>query len=115
MTSRDSASLLDMVRAAYLVLEFTAGLNQVEFMGDRKTQSAVLYQIAIIGEAVKRLSQDFRSQHPQIAWTAMAGMRDKLIHDYEAVDPQRVWLTVETSIPEFLSAIEPLLPAQEDS
>lgn len=56
MNSRDQASLVDMVRAARLALEFTSGMSQKEFELDLKTQSAVIYQIAIIGEAVKRLS-----------------------------------------------------------
>ncbi|MCM1985110.1 DUF86 domain-containing protein [Lyngbya confervoides BDU141951] len=85
-------------------------MTQADFASDRKTQSAVLYQIAILGEAVKRLPQEFRSQHPDIPWTAMAGMRDKLIHDYEGVDVARVWLTLESSIPSLLNSIEPLLP-----
>jgi len=110
MRSRDSASLLDMAKAARLTLEFAQGMNQITFETDRKTQSAVLYQIAILGEAVKRLSPAFRDQYPNIPWSAMAGMRDKLIHDYEGVDIRRVWLTLQTSIPEFLGAIEPLLP-----
>lgn len=113
MTSRDDAALLDMAKAARLVSDFTQGMHQAEFQIDLKTQSAVLYQIAILGEAVKRLSQNFRNQYPQIPWTAIAGMRDKLIHDYEGVDIQRVWFTIKTSIPDFLKAIEPLLPTEE--
>jgi uncharacterized protein with HEPN domain len=69
----------------------------------------VLYQIAILGEAVKRLSPQLRSQYPGIPWAAMAGMRDKLIHDYEGVDVERVWLTLKTSIPDLMQAITPLL------
>lgn len=110
MRSRDSASLLDMAKAARLALEFVQGMDQVSFEADRKTQSAVLYQITILGEAVKRLSSELRSQQPDIPWSAMAGMRDKLIHDYEGVDIRRVWMTLQTSLPEFLAAIEPLLP-----
>jgi uncharacterized protein len=74
--SHDSASLLDMAKAARLSLEFVQGMDQVTFETDRKTQSAVLYQIAILGEAVKRLSPAFRDQYPNIPWSAMAGMRD---------------------------------------
>jgi uncharacterized protein with HEPN domain len=115
MTSRDSASILDIAKSARLVLAFTHEMSQKEFEADLKTQSAVLYQIAILGEAVKRLSESFRNQHPEIPWREVAGMRDKLIHDYEGVDTQRVWLTIQTSIPELLDAIEPLLPSREDA
>jgi uncharacterized protein with HEPN domain len=109
MNSRDRASLLDITKAARLALEFVAGISQQEFDCDKKTQSAVLYQIAILGEAVKRLSIEFRGNYPDIPWTAMAGMRDKLVHDYEGVDVERVWLTLQSSIPNLLQSIMPLL------
>lgn len=109
MNPRDSAALLDITKAAQLALEFVAEMSQKAFETDRKTQSAVLYQIAILGEAVKRLSPEFRSQYPDIPWSAMAGMRDKLIHDYEGVDVERVWLTLQSSIPILLQSILSLL------
>jgi uncharacterized protein with HEPN domain len=109
MNPRDHASLLDIAKAARLTLEFVAGISQQEFEADQKTQSAVLYQISILGEAVKRLSPEFRSLYPDIPWAAMAGMRDKLIHDYEGVDVERVWLTLQSSIPNLLQSVLPLL------
>ena len=109
MNPRDHASLLDIAKAARLTIEFVVDMGQPEFEADPKTQSAVLYQIAILGEAVKRLSPEFRSQYPEIPWSAMAGMRDKLIHDYEGVDVERVWLTVQSNIPSLLQFILPFL------
>jgi uncharacterized protein with HEPN domain len=64
-------------------------------------QDGVIRQIEIIGEAVKRLSDDITSQSPQVPWQDIAGMRDKLIHDYFGVDIDTVWLTVKKDIPEF--------------
>lgn len=113
MTPRDRASLLDIVQAAQLAESFVVNLDWPAFAADIKTQSAVLYQIAIIGEAVKRLSPETRSQHTEIPWSAMAGMRDKLIHDYEGVDTERVWLTLQSSIPELLRTIKALLDDNE--
>ena len=66
---RDDATLLDIVRAAQLILEFTSGVQRVSFQADLKTQSAVLHQLLVIGEAVKRLSNAFRETHPQIPWS----------------------------------------------
>ena len=109
MKLRNRAALLDITKSAQLALEFVAEMDQAVFEADQKTQSAVLYQIAILGEAVKRLSPEFRTQYPDIPWAAMAGMRDKLIHDYEGVDTERVWLTLQSSIPDLLQAILPLL------
>lgn len=109
MNPRDQASLLDIAKATQSSLDFVSGMNQADFEADFKTQSAVLYQIAILGEAMKRLSPEFRNEHPAIDWRAIAGMRDKLIHDYDNVDAKRIWLTIQTSIPQLLSDIASLL------
>ena len=94
-------------------MEFRQGLNKAAFLEDLKTQSAILHQLMVMGEAVKRLSADFRADHPEIPWVLIAGMRDKLIHGYDIVDLDRVWKTTEKDVPELLSLIEPLLPKQE--
>jgi len=63
----------------------------------------------VIGEAVKRLSEEFRAQHPEIPWARIAGMRDKLIHQYDAVDLDEVWKTVTKDIAPLISFVEPLI------
>ncbi|WP_199249517.1 DUF86 domain-containing protein [[Phormidium] sp. ETS-05] len=106
MNSRNRASLLDIIKAAELSQSFVQDMDKLSLTQDIKTQSAVLYQIAILGEeAVKRLSPELRDNYPDIPWSAMAGMRDKLIHDYEGVNIDRVWLTLELSIPELLKKL----------
>ncbi len=83
---RDDIVLKDIVNAAQLILEFVEGFNKETFIDDWKTRSAVLYQLTVIGEAVKRLSGEFRAAHHQIPWALMAGMRDHLTHAYDLVD-----------------------------
>jgi len=107
---RDEASLLDIARAAGLILAFKGELDEAAFHNDLKTQSAILHQLLVLGESVKRLSDAFRAEHPEIPWRLMAGMRDKLIHGYDAVDLVEVWRVAERDIPELLRAIEPLVP-----
>jgi uncharacterized protein with HEPN domain len=109
MMKRDAASLLDIARFAQMILQLTDGMDQSMFEADIRTQLAVLYELTVLGEAVKRLSLEFRDRHPEIPWRNMAGMRDKLIHDYDGVDAKRVWEVVTTSLPGLLSQIEPLL------
>jgi uncharacterized protein with HEPN domain len=83
---RDEVILLDIARSARAIQTFVQGLDKESFLDDYKTQSAVLYQILVIGEAVKRLSREFRSHHPNIPWSLISGMRDMLIHGYDIVD-----------------------------
>ncbi|MFM8307214.1 MAG: DUF86 domain-containing protein, partial [Microcystis aeruginosa] len=76
---------------------------------DLRTQSAILYQITIMGEATKRLSPGFRKQHPEIPWREMAGMRDVIVHKYDQLDLDVVWDIVENKLTELLKVIAPLL------
>ena len=80
---------LDIATAAQKVLAFKQGFNKTAFLGDDKTQSAIVYQLLIIGEAVKRLSQELRNQNPAIPWSAIAPLRDNLSHDYDDIDLDR--------------------------
>ncbi|WP_017715423.1 HepT-like ribonuclease domain-containing protein [Kamptonema formosum] len=111
--SQDSQTLLHFAKAARLLLEFKQGIDKTAFLNDVKKQSAILYQFVILGEAVKRLSQEFRHRHPDIPWSSIAEMGDKLIYNYDWVNLDRVWDIAEEDIPNFLAAIEPLLRAQE--
>jgi uncharacterized protein with HEPN domain len=113
--SRDDASLLDIAHAAELALKFIGGLNEVEFYKDEKTQSAVLHQILIIGEAAKRVSREFQQDNPEIPWRLMAGMRDIVIHAYDSVDLSEVWRTATIDLPALLEKIRPLLPKNKPS
>ncbi len=108
--SRDDASLLDIAGAAELILRFIGNMEEADFQQDEKTQSAVLHQILIIGEATKRVSSEFREQHPDIPWKLMAGMRDVVIHAYDSVDLSQVWKTATVEVPDLLGSIQPLLP-----
>ena len=107
---RDTASLLDIFAAGQLIQEFIDGIDEAVFLEDRKTQSAVLHQILILGEATKRISQDYRQAHPEIPWRLMAGMRDVVIHAYESIDLAEVWNTASQDIPSLMAQIEPLVP-----
>lgn len=112
--SRDNQTLLDLARSARLIIEFQQGIDKPALATDIKTQSAMLYHFLILGEAVKRLSPEFRLTHPEIPWSSIAGMRDRLIHDYDEIDLEQVWDTSQTDVPNFLAMIKPLLPVEEE-
>jgi uncharacterized protein with HEPN domain len=107
---RRKAILLDIAKAARLALEFARGLDQDAFLEDPKTQSPVSHQLMVLGEAVKRLSDEFCACRPAIPWRQIAGMRDRLIHGYDVVDLDEVWLVLEKDLPELLKQLDPLLP-----
>ena len=107
---RDDAHVLDILKAARLAIEFKGSADKAAFLADAKTQSAVLHQLLVIGEAVKRLSPEFRAAHPEVPWRLIAGTRDKLIHFYEGVDLEEVWKMVTSDLPGLIRLIEPLAP-----
>jgi uncharacterized protein with HEPN domain len=107
---RDEAHVLDILKAAHLAIEFRGTADKEAFLADAKTQSAVLHQLLVIGEAVKRLSPEFREVHPGVPWKLIAGTRDKLIHFYEGVDLEEVWKMVTSDLPRLIRQIEPLAP-----
>ena len=81
MDQRDAGYLLDIFDSARFAQEYVAGVDEAAFESDRRTRSAVIYEILIIGEAAKKVSSIFKAAHPEIPWKEMAGMRDVLIHD----------------------------------
>ncbi len=111
--NRDRASLLDIVNAAHRVLTFAQGVDKSVLSTNEEKQSAILYQVIVMGEAAKRLSPEFRNRHPQIPWKEIAGMRDILAHQYDRVDLKTIWDVINNDIPELLAFIEPLLQDSE--
>ncbi len=114
MQSPDEKSvMIDMSCAARNIVRFTRGMAKEEFLADRRTQAAIIYEIIILGEAAKRLPQLFREQHFDIPWAPMARMRDRLIHGYQNVNLDIVWATATESVPKVLAKIESLLPTPD--
>ena len=109
MPNRDRETLFDMQRAAVKINRFKQDLTRQSFLADDKTQSAIVFQLLIIGEATKRLSMSLRQQYPRVPWSLMAGMRDNLIHEYDNIDLEEVWRTAQTDIPNLLLALDSIL------
>jgi len=101
--------LRDILQAFRNAQQFVGRMSYEEFLSDRKTISAVLRELEIVGEATKQLPASVRRKYPQIPWSDMVGMRDKLIHFYFGVDMEIVWETVKGRIPELEPLIEDVL------
>lgn len=94
----DRIYLLHIRDAIQHIGEYTAA-GKDSFLADRKTQDAVVRNLEIIGEATKRLSSTLKSAHADMAWKPIAGLRDKLIHDYFGINLQLIWDVVEQDLP----------------
>jgi uncharacterized protein with HEPN domain len=105
--------LSDILQAFRNASQFIEGLSYEEFIADRKTISAVVRELEIVGEATKQLPISIRKKYPDIPWSDMAGMRDKLIHFYFGVDMEIVWETVKVRIPKLEPLIEDVLQRLE--
>jgi len=99
----------DVVEAMNDALRFVRGLEYDDFVKDKKTVYAVTRAVEIIGEAVKNIPGKVKKRYSEIPWKKMAGMRDKLIHEYFGVDLRRVWNVVEKDIPTLKPMFEKIL------
>jgi uncharacterized protein with HEPN domain len=78
---------------------FVENVDFLDIMDDDKTLYACIRSLEIIGEAVKRIPEDFRDKYKEIPWKDMAGMRDILIHDYLGINTDVIWKTIKEDIP----------------
>jgi len=89
----------DILDAMTKAQEFVQGLSYKTFLQDVKTQFAVVRAIGIIGEATKNIPVSVRKKYPQIQWREIAGMRDKIVHEYFGLNLKVIWRTVKEDIP----------------
>ena len=102
--------LEDILEAIQKIRNYTSGLSLQAFTADAKTFDAVIRNLEIIGEAVKQIPDDIRSQCPQVEWKRIARLWDILIHQYFGVDAQIVWDIVQNKLTPLEQAIRSLLP-----
>ncbi len=103
----------DMVQAAERALGYVQGLTHEQFAADRKTVDAVSYAIVVIGEAANALKDVGPTLAPEIPWTDIRGMRNKVAHEYFGVDVKVLWETVREDLPSLLTVLRAVLARPE--
>ena len=105
----DRDFLLDIREAAERIIGYISEMNYEQFLTDIKTQDAVVRNLEIIGEAVKNLSKALKKEHGEVEWKQIAGMRDKIIHQYFGIQWDIVWSAINDKIPPLKEKIEEMI------
>lgn len=96
---KDPLVYIDDIRDSIEAIKrYTAGVGKEDFFGSTEKQDAVYRRLEIIGEAANRLPDEFRNQYPLIPWTKIVGIRNVLIHEYDGIDLDLVWETIQKDI-----------------
>ena len=111
---RDWASILDILESARTIRAYVAGMTRQHFLRETQVQDAVICRLGIIGEAARHTSPDFRGAHPDIQWSEIRGMRNRMIHGYDDINMDVVWDTAERDIPHLIQIVESLAPLESE-
>ena len=110
MRDRRLAEYLRQIRtAAQDSIEFVAGMSYADFEADTKTQRAVTMNLVILGEVAAKIEEhfpDFAVANPEIAWTAIRGMRNRIAHEYFILNFETIWMTIEVELPRLIRQVE---------
>jgi uncharacterized protein with HEPN domain len=99
---RQADYISHMLEAVTLARSYVVGLGKADFLGDKRTQQAVILNIMVIGEAATKLSDEYPeivAKFPQVEWKSMRGMRNRLAHGYFDINLDIVWETVRQALP----------------
>jgi uncharacterized protein with HEPN domain len=107
---RDAASLWDALQAAKKIVTYVAGLSFDEYMASAITRSAVEREVTIMGEALNRLSPAAATAHEQLAIPAIVGLRNRVIHEYDKLEHERIFSIATELVPGLIAQLEEALP-----
>lgn len=105
-TGRDDTCVRQMLAEARRIHIRVASACRADLETDEDLAAALAWRLAVIGEAAGRVSEQYRQQHPDLPWVQIVGMRNRLIHGYDAIDLDVVWSTVEQDLPQLIAYLE---------
>ena len=111
---RDPSYLVDILLAARSAVKFADGLTRQQFEQDALHRYAIMKVVEIVGEAASRLSTEAKDELPEIEWNKVIGMRRRLVHDYFAINYERVLEVVQHDLPKLILKLEAILPPEPD-
>jgi len=105
----DREFLSDIKEASERIIGYVSEMSYDDFLEDYKTQDAVLRNLEVMGEAIKNISKGLRKNHGEVEWKEIAGMRDRVIHQYFGIQWEIVWSAIKDKVPELRGKIETIL------
>lgn len=109
---RDTQFLLDMLQSAELIMTYTAQCSQAEFVANVQLQDSVIRRLLVIAEAARRVSETTRQILPNISWSEINGMRNRLVHEYDDINFNIVWDVVQLEIPSLIQELKLQIPPE---
>ncbi len=101
--------IIDILNAIADIEEFARGQDYNQFLNDKKSQSAIVYKLIVIGEASNRLSKEYREKYSNVEWSRIIRSRHILIHDYDMINLEIIWRIQEIYLPELKQALQDIL------
>lgn len=110
MYEKDRANLLAIIDSSEKIIHFSEDMWDADALHrDEKTFDAVLMNFIVIGESVKRITDDFKSRHPEIPWSKIKDFRNLVAHDYFGVDAEEVWQIIQNDLPDLIDDLQLIL------
>ncbi len=115
MLDRDAALLLEIETAIGQIESFIPGFTETAFINDNRAAAAVSMCLIVIGESARGISDSARGEAPEVPWTQIVGLRNRLAHGYQNIDRAAIWAIVQQDLQPLRTAVRRLLRARGES